>query len=121
MVASTTLVDRPDGRVTMSAGGVKSGLSESLARGRLAYDDAEGDLVAENAQLAERMQRLGPALVSTARDLAQARRENAALKRENRRLLARVRVLNETSMSRGATAAVRALLRSRGNGKGYRA
>ena len=43
-------------------------------------------LVAENAALAARLRRLGPALSSMACDLARARRENAALRRENLRL-----------------------------------
>ena len=43
-------------------------------------------LVAGNAELADRLRRLGPALSSMACDLARARRENAALRRENLRL-----------------------------------
>ena len=43
-------------------------------------------MVAENAALAARLRRLGPALSSMACDLARARRENAALRRENLRL-----------------------------------
>jgi hypothetical protein len=51
-----------------------------------AREDAEGRLRAENAELASRLQRLGPALTNMARDLATVRRENVALKRENLRL-----------------------------------
>jgi hypothetical protein len=47
--------------------------------------DVDG-LIAENAELADRLRRLGPAFSSMAQDLARARRENAALRRENLRL-----------------------------------
>lgn len=43
-------------------------------------------LLVENARLAGRLQRLGPALTSLAGDLARARRELALLRRENARL-----------------------------------
>jgi len=48
----------------------------------------EAQLSAENAALAERLQRLAPALTGMVHDLAALRRENAALKRENLRLRA---------------------------------
>ena len=51
---------------------------------------SDGRLIAENAELANRIRRLGPALASMAGDLARARRENAALKRENLRLQAQL-------------------------------
>lgn len=60
--------------------------SLSLATG--VGGDSYGRLVAENASLAGRLQRLGPALAGLAHDLASARRENAALRRENVRLQA---------------------------------
>ena len=58
--------------------------------GKFRSPDAAGDvrLVAENAELVDRLGRLGPALASMAHDLARIRRENAALKRENLRLRA---------------------------------
>ena len=52
-------------------------------------------LVAENAELVGRMQRLSPVLVGIAQDLSVARRESAALKRENRRLRSRVTTLEQ--------------------------
>ena len=51
-------------------------------------EDSGGRLAAENAELAERLRRLGPVLASMAHDLARSRRENAALRRENLRLQA---------------------------------
>ena len=48
----------------------------------------DGRLVAENAELADRLRRLAPALSDMAHDLARARRENIALRRENLRLQA---------------------------------
>lgn len=50
---------------------------------------------AQNAELQMRMRRLTPVLVSLARDLAIARREGAALQRENRRLRSHVESLEE--------------------------
>lgn len=52
--------------------------------------DAEGEnrLRAENAQLAARLRRLGPAMASMAADLAELRRELGKLERENVRLRA---------------------------------
>jgi regulator of replication initiation timing len=44
--------------------------------------DVDG-LIAENAELADRLRLLGPALSSMAQDLAHARRENGALRSEN--------------------------------------
>jgi hypothetical protein len=52
-------------------------------------------LVAENAELVVRVQRLGPVLVGMAQDLSVARRESAALKRENRRLRSPVTTLEQ--------------------------
>jgi hypothetical protein len=49
---------------------------------------AESRLLDENAALVARLQRLHPALTRMAEDLALARRENAALRRENQRLRA---------------------------------
>ncbi len=43
-------------------------------------------LLADNVRLADRLHRLGPAMVGMAHDLAHARRENALLRRENVRL-----------------------------------
>lgn len=51
----------------------------------------EGSLLAENAALGERLQRLSPVLAGLARDLAAARREAAALRRENAHLSEHVR------------------------------
>jgi hypothetical protein len=51
-------------------------------------DVSDGRLLAENAELADRLRRMGPALANMAHELARARRENAALKRENLRLQA---------------------------------
>jgi hypothetical protein len=42
--------------------------------------------MAENELLAERIRRLAPALTEMVHDLAEARRQNAALRRENLRL-----------------------------------
>ena len=56
-------------------------------------------LVAENAELVGRMQRLSPVLVGIAQDLSVARRESAALKRENRRLRSRVTTLEQRTAS----------------------
>ncbi len=55
------------------------------------WDDAKASasgslLLAENAELLARLRRLGPAMTSMAHDLASARRQNAALRRENLRL-----------------------------------
>jgi cell division protein FtsB len=50
---------------------------------------------AQNAELLMRMRRLTPVLVSLARELAIARREGAALQRENRRLRSQVASLEE--------------------------
>lgn len=52
------------------------------------YRNAKARLMAENAALAEQLRRLGPALTSMVHDLATARRELAALRRENLRLQA---------------------------------
>jgi hypothetical protein len=60
-----------------------------------ASPDEVGLLVAENAELVGRMQRLSPVLVGIAQDLSVARRESAALKRENRRLRSRVTTLEQ--------------------------
>jgi hypothetical protein len=65
--------------------------------GRWTYDGLEGRLIAENSELARRIQRLSPVLVSMARDLAAARRENGALRRKNGQLHARVKILDQTS------------------------
>lgn len=46
----------------------------------------DGRLLAENAELSERLRRLAPALSAMARDLGHTRRENANLKRENLQL-----------------------------------
>jgi hypothetical protein len=66
-------------------------------KGRWTYDGLEGRLIAENTELARRIQRLSPVLVSMARDLAAARRENGALRRKNGQLHARVKILDQTS------------------------
>ena len=50
--------------------------------GRGTYDGSAGRLIAENTELARRVQRLSPVLVSMARDLAMALRENGALRRK---------------------------------------
>jgi cell division protein FtsB len=47
-------------------------------------------MVAQNAELVRRMQRLSPVLVEMASDLAGARRESSALRRENEQLHARL-------------------------------
>lgn len=47
-------------------------------------------LLQENAELVDRLGALGPALTNLAHDLASARRQNAALRRENRRLQAQL-------------------------------
>lgn len=57
--------------------------------------DRVGRLVAENADLVRRVQRLSPALVGMASDLAGARREGAALKREIRQLRSRLTTLEQ--------------------------
>jgi hypothetical protein len=75
------------------------GVSGSPLRGTPGYAEVLGRLVAENDALARRVQRLAPVLASMARDLAEARRENAILKRENRRLRAHVTALDERSTS----------------------
>jgi hypothetical protein len=56
-------------------------------------------LVAENADLVRRVQRLSPALVGMASDLAGARREGAALKREIRQLRSRLTTLEQRTAS----------------------
>jgi hypothetical protein len=63
-------------------------LSGIRVRGGWDDSDPDGRLAAENAALANRLRRLGPALASMAHDLARLRRENAALKRENLHLRA---------------------------------
>jgi hypothetical protein len=55
-------------------------------------DGSDGRLLAENAELTDRLRRMGPALANIAHELARARRENAALKRENLRLEAARRI-----------------------------
>ena len=65
-----------------------------VPRGDVSRDEA-GLLVAENAELVGRAKRLSPVLVGMAQDLAVARRESAALKRENRRLRSRVTTLEQ--------------------------
>jgi len=50
-------------------------------------------LVARNADLLRRVERLGQVLVELARDLVDARRESAALRRENELLRSRLRAL----------------------------
>jgi hypothetical protein len=65
--------------------------------GRGTYDGSAGRLIAENTELARRVQRLSPVLVSMARDLAMALRENGALRRKNGQLHARVKILDQTS------------------------
>jgi hypothetical protein len=61
--------------------------------------DEAGRLVAENAELVGRVNRLSPVLVGMAQDLAVARRRGAALKRENRRLRSRVTTLEQRTAS----------------------
>jgi len=51
--------------------------------GGLRADGAEDRLAAENARLADRLRKLGPALAGMVQDLAEVRRENGALRREN--------------------------------------
>jgi len=53
-----------------------------------AAPDGRGRLLAENDALAVRVRRLGVALRGVVGDLAAARRENVALRRENERLRA---------------------------------
>jgi hypothetical protein len=65
--------------------------------GRSTYDGSAGRLIAENTELARRVARLSPVLVSMARDLAMALRENGALRRKNGQLHARVKILDQTS------------------------
>lgn len=65
--------------------------------GRSTYDGSAGRLLAENTELARRVERLSPVLVSMARDLAAARRENGVLRRKNGQLHARVKILDQTS------------------------
>ena len=77
----------------MSIDDVRAALSASPAGGRLSSDVRQRGVLAENAELVARMQRLTPVLVSMARDLACARRESAALERENRQLRSRLTML----------------------------
>jgi hypothetical protein len=53
-------------------------------------DDTAASMVVRNAELVRRMQRLSPVLVEMASDLAGARRESSALRRENEQLHARL-------------------------------
>lgn len=64
------------------------GVAAVPAAQRTGSDDRDRLIAIENDRLAARLQRLGPAMVGMASDLAGARREIASLKRENRRLRA---------------------------------
>ena len=79
-----------------SADRTTSAESGSPDTGRSTYDGLEGRLIAENTDLARRVERLSPVLVSMARDLAAALRENGALRRKNGQLQARVKILDQT-------------------------
>jgi len=92
-----------------SAGQIRATSSGSPVQGAHVSDEAAGRLAAENTELARRAQRLTPVLVSMAYDLACARRESAALKRENRQLRSRVTTLEQrTAAAIRSTAAIRA-------------
>lgn len=83
--------------------------SGAAAMGRWADEDMQARLLAENDQLATRVQRLAPVLARMVRDLAAARRENAALRRENQQLRARVAMVSQRSAGASREAVVVAM------------
>jgi hypothetical protein len=73
--------------VTVASGG----------RGRWARNDTQERLLAANDELARPVERLAPVLPGMARDLAQARRENVAQKRQLEELPARLTLPDRSS------------------------
>jgi len=82
--------------------------SGTVAAGRWA-EDMQARLLAENDQLATRVQRLAPVLAHMVRDLAAARRENTTLRRENQQLRARLAMASQRSTRASREAAAVAM------------
>ncbi|HVC85662.1 MAG TPA: hypothetical protein VNC12_10465 [Solirubrobacteraceae bacterium] len=95
--------------MTISVGHTMSSTSGAVAAGRWADEDMQARLLAENDQLAARVQRLAPVLARMVRDLAAARRENTTLRRENQQLRVRLAMASHRPAGASRVAAVVAM------------